>query len=151
MILEFSHRVPAPRAAVFAFHAKPANLAQLLEGWSGFELVKHGETTEVGSVTTVKQRFFGMLPIVSVFEHTEYSPPERFAEQLVRGPFRHFRHVHEFEADGEATIVHDKLDVSLPWFFGGEPITRVFVGRFLTRFFAFRHASLDRLHEAGAL
>ena len=151
MILEFSHRVPASRAAVFAFHTSPANLSLLLDGWAGFELLEHGEKTEVGCITTVQQRFFGILPIVSAFEHTEYSPPERFAEKALRGPFQNFHHVHEFEEDGAATIVRDKLDVRLRWFLGGEPMTRLFVGPFFARFFAFRHASLDRLHSEGAL
>lgn len=150
MILEFSHRVAAPQAAVFAFHTNPANLARILDGWPGFELVKHDETTQVGSITWVKQRMFGCVPIVSAFEHTLFEAPDRFGEKLVRGPFKHFRHIHEFIADADETLVVDKIDVLLPWYFGGEITTRLIVASFLAKFFAFRHASLDRLLEQGA-
>jgi len=150
MILEFSHRVAASQGRVFAFHADPANLARILAGWQGFELMRHDPTTQVGSTTWVKQRMFGFVPIVSAFEHTLFEAPDRFGEELVRGPFAHFRHIHEFVADGNDTLVIDKIDVCLPWYFGGELATRMLVGSFLRKFFAFRHASLDRLQEQQA-
>ncbi len=90
-----------------------------------------------------------------VFEHFLHEPPERFGERMVRGFFREFEHVHEFEeaeagTDGVArTVIRDKLRVSLPWWMGGELATRLFVVPRLRRFFGVRQQAYGRLVEAG--
>jgi ligand-binding SRPBCC domain-containing protein len=79
------------------------------------------------------------------FEHFLYEPPRRFAERLVRGPFRQFEHVHEFMPAGSRTILRDSLEVSLPWYLGGGLTMKLLVAPKLRRFFAYRHAELEQL------
>lgn len=45
---------------------------------------------------------------------TEFDPPRRFVDEMVRGPFRSFRHEHGFQRHGEGTTMTDVLHVRMP-------------------------------------
>lgn len=48
---------------------------------------------------------------------TEFEPPRRFVDEMVRGPFRRFRHEHRFEASGEGTLMTDVVEFQMAgWF-----------------------------------
>lgn len=48
---------------------------------------------------------------------TEFEPPRRFVDEMVRGPFRRFRHEHRFEPSGEGTLMTDVVEFQMPgWF-----------------------------------
>lgn len=151
MLLQFEHRVPVPREAVFRFHEAPANLAMLLRNWPGFRLLRHDANILPGTTTWFEQTIARCVPVVLGFRHTIYEPPYRFAEELIHGPFRRFTHTHEFEAAGEWTLMRDILEVELPWQYGGQLGTRLFVTRPLRGVFAHRHRALDWLVASGVL
>jgi ligand-binding SRPBCC domain-containing protein len=142
-------RVAAPRERVFAFHTDPANLARLLEGWSGFELAAHAGHIRPGARVEVRQRV-GPLWCDFSFEHFVLEPPRRFGERQVCGPFTRFEHVHEFEERDGATLIVDRVDFALPWRLGGRAAELAVAAPFLRRFFAFRAAAYGRLAAAGA-
>ena len=150
MKLAFEHTVHASAEEVFRFHENPNNLALLLRGWTTFRLVANDGHIRVGSLTRVQERI-GPLWIPMTFEHFVYEPPFRFGERQVRGPFKKLEHVHEFESRGSGTILRDLLDVVLPWYLGGSLVMWLFVAPKFRRFFAFRHAEMDRLIRAGKL
>jgi hypothetical protein len=148
--LSFERVLPAPIERLFAFHCDPENLVRLLAGWPTFRMVAHQGNVRPGSLTRVRERL-GIVWVPMTFLHFVYEPPGRFGERLVRGPFRKFEHVHEFESIAGGTRIRDRLDVELPWWLGGELGMRLLVGPKLRRFFAYRHAELDRLVRAGAI
>src|SRR5947209_14163358 len=45
---------------------------------------------------------------------TEFDPPHRFVDDMVRGPFKRLRHVHEFSVSGSATVMRDLFDYTSP-------------------------------------
>ena len=121
-----------------------------LSGRPDLQLETNDGHIRVGSITRVEERI-GPVWIPMTFEHFVYEPPRRFGERQVRGPFKRLKHIHEFESAGSRTILRDSLDVELPWYFGGNLATRLFVAPKLRRFFAFRHDEMDRLLRAGKL
>ena len=148
MNLRFEQFVPASREALFAFHGDPRNLALLLEGWKGFELLDHDGHTRVGAHVHLRQRA-GFLVHDMTFEHFVFEPPTCFGERQTRGPFSRFEHVHEFaDAPGGTTIV-DRVAFALPWYLGGALADRLVVAPMLERFFEFRRAAYRRLCESG--
>lgn len=150
MKLRFEQHVAAPREALFAFHATPANLAELLEGWRGFALLEHDGHIRPGSRVRLEQRV-AWLRHEMVFEHFVFEPPRRFGERQIRGPFRRFEHVHEFfDAEHGARIV-DTVDFELPWFLGGALAERLVAAPVLERFFEFRRSAYRRLCDCGRL
>ncbi len=150
MKFRFEHTFETRAERLFAFHENPDNLTLLLQGWPTFRMIAHCGHIRVGAVTRVQERIGGIW-ISLAFEHFLYEPPRRFAERQVRGPFRVFEHVHEFEPLGTSTIVRDRLDVRLPLYLGGELAITLWVAPKLKRFFQYRHAELERLVRAGAV
>jgi ligand-binding SRPBCC domain-containing protein len=153
MEIEFSVRVPVPRERLFAFHANPDNLRLLLAGWKYTEVLSTEGHIEPGARLCVLERM-GPLKLRFTFEQFVYEPPRCFGERMVRGLFRRFEHVHEFEEVGDdrlATLVHDRITVELPWWLGGALATRWLVTRRLRRFFAHRRRAYERLAVEGRL
>jgi ligand-binding SRPBCC domain-containing protein len=148
--LTFEHVFDISAANLFAFHENPSNLALFLRGWTTFRMVANDGHIRVGSVTRVQERI-GPVWVPMTFEHFVYEPPVRFGERQVRGPFKKLEHIHEFESAGSRTILRDALDVLLPWYLGGSIATRLFVAPKFRRFFAYRHAEMERLLRAGEL
>ncbi len=147
MKLRFEQIVAAPREALFAFHSTPANLAALLEGWSGFALLAHDGHIRPGSRVRLEQRVVGMRHTME-FAHFVLEPPQRFGERQIRGPFRRFEHVHEFFEAAQGTRVIDTVEFELPWHLGGALADRWIAAPVLTRFFEFRRSAYQRLCEA---
>ena len=44
----------------------------------------------------------------------EFDPPHRFVDEMVRGPFRTFRHEHRFESAGAGTRMTDVITFTTP-------------------------------------
>ena len=150
MELCFEHVVAAPPEVLFAFHCDPANIAHLLEGWPGFELLEHDGHIRPGARVHVRQAF-GPLRQAMTFEHFVLEPPLRFGERQVRGPFARFEHVHEFAPTAGGTTIVDRVELALPWHRGGALAARWLVAPYMRRFFEFRRAAYGRLVESGRL
>jgi ligand-binding SRPBCC domain-containing protein len=148
--ITFRQTLETGRDELFAFHEDPSNLAALLEGWKGFQLVSHSGHIRPGARTSVVQTL-GPLRFRFEFEHFLLEKPVRFGERAVRGPFRRFEHVHEFLADGGKTTILDRLDFELPWRWGGRVAERWVALPALRRFFAFREESYRRLIASGRI
>ncbi|MEK8024345.1 MAG: SRPBCC family protein [Candidatus Hydrogenedentota bacterium] len=142
--MQFERVFAVPRTQLFAFHENPDNLALLLRGWTAFRMIANDGHIRVGSITRVEERI-GPVRVAMTFEHFVYEPPSRFGERQIRGPFAMFEHIHEFLPAESGTILRDRIDVRLPWYLGGSLTVKLFVAPKLRRFFAFRHAELQRL------
>jgi len=132
-------------AAVFEFHENPANLALLLKGRESFRLLRHDGSIVPGSMTWVQETIGGMIPVTMGFRHSMIEPPHRFREEMVHGPFRYFEHTHEFVASTAGTEVIDTLELSLPWYYGGDHATGRLVGPVIREMFEERHAALGQV------
>jgi ligand-binding SRPBCC domain-containing protein len=96
MEIEFSLRLPVPRAPLFAFHANPENLSLLLNGWKFTEVLSTEGHIQSGARLRVRE-YLGPVPLGFVFKHFLFEPSQRFGERMVKGLFHRFEHVHEFE------------------------------------------------------
>jgi ligand-binding SRPBCC domain-containing protein len=45
---------------------------------------------------------------------TEFEPPRRFVDEMVRGPFTRFRHEHRFEPSNKGTLMTDLVEFQMP-------------------------------------
>ena len=118
MDFTFTQRLPVAREPLFKFHEDPENLRVLLEGWEGTTVLTTDGHIRPGARTGVLERM-GPFRIRFVFEHFLLEPPERFGERQVRGIFRVFKQVHEFqECETGATVIRDRLEVQLPVWLG---------------------------------
>jgi ligand-binding SRPBCC domain-containing protein len=151
MRFQFDTVIDLPGDVLFAFHEDPEHLVLLHRGWASFRMLHHDGCIRIGSRTWFATTIAGIVPVVLGFEHTVYDPPHRFGECLVHGPFRRFSHVHEFtDVDGR-TNCSDRLDVELPWYYGGEIVMKLFVAPCLRRAFRLRGEALEELAQSGSI
>lgn len=62
---------------------------------------------------------------------TEFHPPGRFVDEMIRGPFRRFRHEHRFEPSGEGTLMTDLVEFQTPGWFLVNTVATVYLRHLL--------------------
>lgn len=148
-VFEYSTTFPHPRDEVFAWHERPGAFVRLTP--PGLATVVSGPTDGIreGSRVTLRVShpvlagLSSSLPLPALglewqLRHFGYEAGRRFVDEQLRGPFRLWRHEHEFSdgPDGSTTIT-DRVTWELP---GGVP--RRLVHEQLRRFFDFRSDQL---------
>lgn len=94
--------------------------------------VRHGGM-QLGDDVTWRARHFGIWwTMTSTI--TEYDRPRRFVDEQKKGPFRRFRHVHEFEAiDDSTTMMRDSIEFEAPLGVLGRIAEKVALERYLPK------------------
>jgi ligand-binding SRPBCC domain-containing protein len=137
--LRASLRVPAPIDQVFAFFSQAENLDLLTPTFLGFRILTPPPIT-LHKGTTIDYRIsLHGFPISWSSEITEWEPPHRFVDTQRRGPYRAWKHVHDFEREGDGTRVIDRVEYAT-W--GGAIVNALIVAPELRRIFSFRHSAL---------
>ncbi len=137
--------VARPLDEVFGFFAEAANLELITPPWLGFTL-DGSESIVMGPGALIEYRLrLHRLPLRWVSRIALWEPGRAFVDVQVRGPYRVWRHRHEFERWGEGTVVRDHVDYALPLGPFGELAHAAFVERDLARIFDYRRAAVARL------
>jgi ligand-binding SRPBCC domain-containing protein len=119
-------RVPAPLEDVWAFHSRVEGLETLTPDFLNLEIeAVHGpegepnpEVLETGSKIQMSLQPFGVGSRQRWVSHITDREREDgrawFRDEMVDGPFPHWVHTHTFFADGEETLVEDRVEYELP-------------------------------------
>lgn len=94
-----------------------------------------------GEEVTWRARHFG-VPLTMTSRVTRLDYPASFVDEQVQGPFKAFRHVHEFEATDAGSVMTDKIEFTAPFGPVGWLVERVVLRRYLERLIAGRGAIL---------
>jgi ligand-binding SRPBCC domain-containing protein len=100
----------------------------------------------LGDTVTWEAVHFGLRLRLSVVI-TEYERPYRFVDELLCGPFKRLKHVHEFAATPDGTLMTDVFHYELPFGLLGLMADKLFVQRYLRRLLCMRNAALKRMTE----
>ena len=138
-ILETEQFVPRPLKDVFAFFEAPENLARITPSAMGFTtLTPSPITMKEGALIDYTIRLGG-LPLHWRTLISEYSPPFRFVDEQLAGPYTFWHHTHEFEEVEGGTLIRDTVRYLLPFGPLGRLVHSLFVRRQLESIFAYRH------------
>lgn len=148
--LLFESEAPQSLERVYGFFSQPGNLHCLMDGCPEFRLLHHEPEVRVGGTVWFEQTVARCLPVVLGFRHVEVVPLSCFEDEMIHGPFRYFRHRHEFEPRGGATLIRDRVDLELPWYYGGALATKGLVSAF-TASFEYRHRRFAQWAEQELL
>lgn len=85
-----------------------------------------------GQEVTWRARHFG-LPLTMTSRVTQVDFPRSFTDEQVRGPFRSFRHVHEFEATPGGCIMTDRVEFTAPFGLLGRAAGKLVLRPYLQR------------------
>jgi ligand-binding SRPBCC domain-containing protein len=79
----------------------------------------------------------------------ELDRPNRFVDAQVTGPFRTFRHEHEFSATTDGTYLVDRVRFDTPYGPIGRLAERALLGRYMKQLIETRNRYLRFAAEAG--
>lgn len=114
-------RVDAPLDEVWAFHSNVAGLRALTPGWlclrvesaTGPDGESDPAVLEAGSTVRLSVRPFDVGPrhywTARIRERERRPGAARFRDEMIEGPFDRWVHTHAFFADGESTLVRDRV------------------------------------------
>lgn len=152
-------RVDAPLDAVWDFHSRIEGLEALTPGWANLrvEAVRgpdgedDPEILETGTRIRLSVRPFGVGPrqqVVSVISAREREDGSAyFRDVMDDGPLAEWEHTHSFFADGDGTVLEDRVVYEFPTAPGRavSPLARVG----FEPLFRYRHRRTRELLEAS--
>jgi len=168
--LEFETWVPFPLERVFRFFADPNNLPRIMPAETGTRIdrlklitpstapVAPDHDATLAGVGTEIFTSFKLLPPLPfratwIAVITEFEWEHHFADEQRRGPFRRWRHRHEFAAETRSgtpgTSVRDLIEYEAGFGAAGRIAERFFISRQLQRTFAHRQEVLASLLQQG--
>ncbi len=130
---------------MFGFFSEAANLELITPPWLGFRLVGPDPIVMRRGALIEYRLSLHRLPLRWVSRIALWEPGRTFVDVQVRGPYRVWRHRHEFEHAGRDTVVRDHVDYALPLGPFGAVAHAAFVERDLARIFDYRRAAVARL------
>ena len=142
-LLERSQRVPGDVANVFEFFADAYNLEEVTPPWLLFRVTNAPVPISSGTEIEYSLRLH-RIPVRWVSRIEDWDPPRRFSDRQLRGPYRHWHHIHSLEPDGNHVIMRDRVGYSLPLGPLGELLHHAILRRDLERIFNYRREAIER-------
>lgn len=95
----------------------------------------------LGQEVTWRAWHFG-VPLRMTSRITEMEAPVFFVDEQVKGPFRRFRHVHEFSEDSDGTVMIDRIEFEAPFGPMGRLVEKLVLNRYLHKLIEQRNQHL---------
>ncbi|WP_338787984.1 SRPBCC family protein [Metabacillus sp. FJAT-53654] len=89
---------------------------------------------------------FGMKQKLTV-RITEYDFPNRFVDEMEKGAFKRFYHVHEFVEKANGTLMIDTFDYTSPFGVIGKMVDQMFLERYMKEFLITRNRYIKTIAE----
>lgn len=143
--LERQQFVPRPRDEVFAFFTEARNLDRLTPAFLHFRILTPMPLDMRRGTLIDYQIRLGGVPMRWRTRIETFEAPARFVDVQLSGPYRTWRHLHEFHDAPGGTRVIDRVTYALPFGFLGVLAHRLFVRRTLERIFDYRQQRLAEI------
>ena len=139
--------VARPLDETFAFFADAANLQKLTPPWLSFRIrtpqpIEMRRGTLIDYLITVRG-----LPVPWRTRISDWTPPARFVDEQLWGPYWRWHHTHTFAATDGGTLVDDTV-LYTP--IGGAAMHALMVKRDLERIFTFRQHEILKQFKVTA-
>jgi ligand-binding SRPBCC domain-containing protein len=144
--LQTSIWLPKPPEAVFPFFADIGNLDRITPPWLHFHILTPRGPIEKGSVIEYRLRWRG-VPIAWRTEITAWTPPNRFVDTQIQGPYRQWIHEHTFEPRSNGTLAADRVDYAIPGWIAEPLLYHLVVGRDVRRIFDYRREVMGQIYS----
>jgi ligand-binding SRPBCC domain-containing protein len=117
--------------------------------FSSERIVEPGRTKgllERGDLVAFEGRHFGIRQRF-LARITELDRPIRFVDEMVHGAFKRLRHIHEFEAVGNATLMRDIIEWQAQFGLIGMVADKLFLRRHMAWFVSTKQRALKQIAE----
>jgi len=136
--------LPRPRAEIFDFFSRPANLQELTPTFLNFHITEAPAQLQAGSLIRYRLRIHG-FPANWTTEIAEWEPPLRFVDTQLSGPYTMWHHEHSFVEERGGTTVGDSVRYSLPFGPLGDLVHWAMVRRDVEGIFNYREKRMREL------
>lgn len=144
----YRSRLNATPEELFEFHMDTGNLAAISPPWPPFRVMSKPKRAEPGDLQVFQ---LGAGPFTRVWEaRVTRVVPGRLLEDIQEsGPFRSWRHQHQFLPNGEGAVLADVVEFRMLPTVAGEFVEFFLVRPFILGMFAWRHRRTKKLLAAG--
>lgn len=143
--LERTQVVRGELSAVFTFFKDPWNLESITPPWLRFTVLSASDrTVREGTEIAYRLRLFS-LPLRWESRITEFEENQRFADEMIKGPYRRWYHRHLFRPVENGVEIRDAVEYELPMGLMGQIAHAVAVRRQLEAIFSYRHQAIAGL------
>ncbi|UHA61220.1 SRPBCC family protein [Metabacillus litoralis] len=101
---------------------------------------------ELNETVTWEAVHFGIKQNLTV-RITEFDFPNRFVDEMEKGAFKRFYHVHEFIQKPNGTLMLDTFDYTSPFGFIGKIADRLFLEQYMREFLITRNRYIKKVAE----
>lgn len=101
---------------------------------------------EPGETVTWRAKHFGIWQTLTS-KITEFDRPNFFADEMVKGPFKSFRHEHHFIKAEDHTVMEDVFDFESPFGVIGRVFNRMLLTRHMTKLLKVRNRVIKEAAE----
>jgi ligand-binding SRPBCC domain-containing protein len=144
-LLERTQVVARPRREVFAFFADPLNLERITPAFLRFRITTPRPIEmKPGAIIDYRLRLYG-LPVAWRTRIETFEPESSFTDVQLVGPYRRWRHRHDFVEGAGGTEVRDVVEYEMPLGPIGALVRQVFVARSLDRIFDARRRAVEEI------
>jgi ligand-binding SRPBCC domain-containing protein len=146
--LERTSIVPGDIDSVFGFFENPRNLKEITPPWLSFRVKSASdEVMRRGTRISYTIRWLGFsMRWESLI--AEYEKNDMFADEMLRGPYKSWYHVHRFKEVPGGIEMSDRVDYVLPLGLLGQLAHWLMVGRQLKAIFDFREKRIRQIFSS---
>ncbi|MBZ0204025.1 MAG: SRPBCC family protein [Ignavibacteria bacterium] len=101
---------------------------------------------ELGDSVTWLAKHFGIFQKLTSMI-VKYQYPDYFWDEMMKGPFKTFRHEHYFEFNSGKTVMKDVIDFESPGSVFGKMVNKVFLEKYLENFLEKRNKAIKMFAE----
>lgn len=99
---------------VFEYFRDPRKLAEMTPPWMGFRFRREPPSHTEKDMTFEYWIRLGGIPMPWRTRITLWDPPRGFVDEQESGPYRLWRHAHEFEEREGGVLMRDRVEYQLP-------------------------------------
>ncbi len=139
--------VPESVDRVFDFYRDENNLQKITPAWLDFRVLdKSTAQVEEGTRINYRLKLKG-IPIKWQSLIENWRPPERFSDRQLKGPYRHWFHLHEFAPLAGGTWIGDRVEYRLPLGGAGRLVAGAFVRKDVESIFKYRRQVVEQIYK----
>jgi ligand-binding SRPBCC domain-containing protein len=144
-VIQREQLIRRPLPEVFAFFADAQNLEAITPPYLRFRILTRPPIEmRAGTLLDYRLSLFG-VPFTWHTRIEAWEPNVRFVDVQLRGPYAKWHHLHEFRATDDGTLMTDRVDYRIGWWFCGALAHAAFVRRTLADIFDYRAKRVEEL------
>jgi len=132
---------------VWRFFSSPINLSKITPANMRFTVLSKCDSETIFEGMIIDYRVAPVLGILLRWQTkiTQVDQPGSFTDFQQMGPYKYWKHFHEFTPNQNGVLMKDRVDYELPFGIFGKIAHWAFVKRRLESIFNFRHEVLEKL------